>query len=443
MRLSLLLGLLPITLALDNQALAPVLEPRAVKQSDFDNQTYWEVLAKSQGRSLCYLRTGYGKEDDALKISDALNKKCRKKGMVVFPDKVYHMKSNITTMKLDDVHIHQKGRLRWSTDIDYWLSVSMPIGFQNQSTVWYFGGDKVVWDGYGHGTLDGNGQVWYDWAAGRGNLPHRPMMINFNKFTNSIVRGMRFVQSQMWTMTTTHSKNLVFDNIFVNNTSNSKHSTLNTDGIDTIWSDNITLSRWDVTSGDDNIALKGNSSNIRVLDSIFRGGQGLAIGSLGQYKGQYEHIENFYARNITMLGTKYVIYLKTWPGVQDGYPPNGGGGGLGHGKNIVVEDVTIDTGRGTPFWFQQCEQYQGNQGKDCDSSKFTFSDIYFKNVKGTMRNDGAEKAAYLRCSLAGGCKNVTIENFGVTLKDDKAVLDRFLCSNVKDTHGFKCQDITS
>jgi galacturan 1,4-alpha-galacturonidase len=52
------------------------------------------------------------------------------------------------------------------------------------------------------------------------------------------------------------------------------------------------------------IVLKANSSNILIEDSIFRRGQGIAMGSIGQYPGQYEFVQNFIARNITTISTQ-------------------------------------------------------------------------------------------------------------------------------------------
>lgn len=433
-----ILPLLPaLVSAIENQT--PWLPRQVAYGPEIPPLEYWEDLAKSQGRTLCYLEPGKDGIDDAPLIATALNEDCREKGLVVLPGPEYHMNTNITTLDMSDVHINLFGRLLWSTDIDYWLSVSMPVGFQNQSTVWYFGGDNIILDGHSIGTLDGNGQIWYDWARSRGNLPRRPMMINWRHLTNSVIKRMRFVQSQMWTMATTWSQNLLFEDIYVNNTSNSVHSTLNTDGVDTIWSDNITFSRWDVTCGDDHVALKGNSSNIFVYDSIFHGGQGVAIGSLGQYKDRWEHIYNFHGRNITMYDTTYGIYLKTWPGVQNGYPPNGGGGGLGHAKNIVMEDIKLHRGRVAPFWIWQCEHYDGDMGKDCDSSKFGFSDVTYKGFSGTMR-PGVNMASSFRCSAgSGGCRNITVEDFSVKQEGTDKVLSDWFCSNVHDNKGFDCK----
>ena len=99
--------------------------------------------------------------------------------------------------------------------------------------------------------------------------------------------------------------------------------TINTDGVDTFYANNITMRNWEVTCGDDNIALKANSSNILVQDSVFHGGAGVAIGSIGQYPGVYEFIANFTAERVTAIGSTYAGYVKTWTGVEQNFPPNG------------------------------------------------------------------------------------------------------------------------
>ncbi|KAK7408313.1 hypothetical protein QQX98_009515 [Neonectria punicea] len=408
------------------------------RASDVPDIEHWKEVAESQGRELCYLTPDPDGEDDAPAIEDALNNKCRSNSLVVFPGPVYNIETTMTTTELDDVIIEHYGRLLWTPDVDYWLTVSMPIGFQNQSTVWFFGGDNIHWDGHGVGTLDGNGQVWYDWAEGRGNLPHRPMNINYRGFNNSVVKRMRYVQSQMWTMTVSYSENVEFEDIYVNSTSNSSHSTLNTDGVDTMWSDNIAFRRWSVTNGDDCIALKGNSSNIYIDGLECWDGAGIAIGSLAQYDGRFEHIENFFVRDVTVHNTVHAVYLKTWSGNPNGYPPNGGGGGLGYARNIVVQNLTMDLVRQKPFFLWQCENYSGDSGKDCNSSTFHFSDIVWKDITGTMASD-INASGWYQCSLAaGGCNNITVENYTARRDGEDDVFDVWHCENVHEHEGFEC-----
>lgn len=132
-------------------------------------------------------------------------------------------------------------------------------------------------------------------------------------------------------MTLINSENVLLEDIYVNSTSNDSAAapTMNTDGADTIYASNITFNRWHVINGDDwygcttfpdlfaygidrnffSISPKANSSDIYVLNSICESGSGLAMGSIGQFKGVYEFIENFYAENITFIDTRYVICL--------------------------------------------------------------------------------------------------------------------------------------
>jgi polygalacturonase len=130
-------------------------------------------------------------------------------------------------------------------------------------------------------------------------------------------------------MAIVHSKSTLLSNIYVNSTSSSHAPARNTDGADTIYSDLITFDGWIVDNGDDCISLKANSTNIVVKNSTFHRGLGVAIGSIGQYKGVFETIENVTVTGIVSYNTRYAAYIKTWTGDQVGYPPNGGGGGLG------------------------------------------------------------------------------------------------------------------
>jgi hypothetical protein len=102
-----------------------------------------------------------------------------------------------------------------------------------------------------------------------------------------------------------------------------------------------------VYNGDDSISLKGNSTDITITNSHFYNGLGIALGSIGQYKDQFETIERFTVKNIDYHNTLHAVslaalhvkllsdldlsqvYFKTWTDDQNGYPPNGGGGGLG------------------------------------------------------------------------------------------------------------------
>ena len=130
-------------------------------------------------------------------------------------------------------------------------------------------------------------------------------------------------------MTIFKSSNILMQDIYINSTSSSHNPTTNTDGADTIYSNNIHFDRMTIINGDDSISTKANSTNILITNSTFINGLGVALGSIGQYDGVYEILENITARDIVFVKTLHAGYVKTWPGQRVGYPPNGGGGGLG------------------------------------------------------------------------------------------------------------------
>ena len=65
------------------------------------------------------------------------------------------------------------------------------------------------------------------------------------------------------------------------------------------------------------------------------------MGSIGQNAGQVNVIENVTAEDIILHHTVWAGRLKTWTGVQTGYPPNGGGAGLGYARNITFRRLEL------------------------------------------------------------------------------------------------------
>lgn len=167
-------------------------------------------------RATCTIQPSLNGTDDAPAILSAF-KTCGKDGTVVFLNHTYTINSIMNTTGLSNCNIDIHGTLlvppsitlmcpsrqlmypiKWSTNITYWLKHSMAFGYQNQTSAWWLGGDNIKVNGYGRGTLDGNGQAWYDFVKGISNYPNRLQALTIWKTTNSAVQGLRFVQSQMW-----------------------------------------------------------------------------------------------------------------------------------------------------------------------------------------------------------------------------------------------------
>lgn len=155
----------------------------------------------AQGKT-CVVQPGLNGSDSAPAIVQAFrdcgHNDAASRGKVVFLNQTYTVKTVMNTTGLSNVDIDHQGTLLWDTNIPYWLNASLPVGYQNQSSAWLFGGESISWDGHGYGTLDGNGQVWYDFINGTNNYPGRPHQITITGTQDSVFQHLRFVQSQMW-----------------------------------------------------------------------------------------------------------------------------------------------------------------------------------------------------------------------------------------------------
>ncbi|KAF9459794.1 polygalacturonase [Collybia nuda] len=380
--------------------------------------------------SICTVHASPDHSDDAPAILQAFDL-CGKDASVVFDPTTFHIESVMNTTGLRNVEVDLPGTLLWGTNITYWCNASLPLGYQNQSTAWVFGGDNITFQGHGTGTFDGNGQLWYDFTNGVSNLAGRPISLMITNTTKSRFSGVRFVQSQFWTMAIINSEDVLLDGIYVNSTSSSKAPARNTDGVDTFYSNRITFRNWTITGGDDNISLKANSTNILIQDSVFNGGLGVAIGSIGQYLGVYERIENVTAERVLCLGTRYAGYIKTWTGVQQNFPPNGGGGGLGYAKNITFRDFTLVNVTNQAAQITQCTTFSGATGA-CDTSLFQISDITWGPMTGSLTSG---TLASLKCSGAAPCSGLRFVDFDqITTSGSRAIA----CSHVQNPIGFNC-----
>ncbi|KAJ5746979.1 uncharacterized protein N7511_008675 [Penicillium nucicola] len=394
------------------------------------------VAAKDHQKS-CTVKSGDSNAtDDAPAIVKAF-KQCGQNGRVVFEPTTYYVNSAMNVSWLDNVDIDIYGTLLWSTDIVYWLNNSMDVGYQNQSTAFILGGNNVRINGYGKGILNGNGDYWYQWIRKQpntSNYPGRPHAVTFSNLKNSAIRGLTFLRSQMWTMSIIESHNVLLDNILVNNTGNWAQSS-NTDGANTIRSSHITFNNWTVYNGDDSLSLKGNSTDITITNSKFYNGLGIAMGSIGQYKDQFETIERVTAKNIEYYNTLHAFYIKTWTADQNGYPPNGGGGGLGFASDMKLTNLTTTGLRGAAFAISQCTRFSGAPGQgNCTNSEFQIKNVQINGLSGTSKST---RVASLQCSAVAPCTNIAIRDSTLLLSNGTAA-ESYLCGNVVNPVGFNC-----
>lgn len=183
----------------------------------------------------------------------------------------------------------------------------------------------------GSGTIDGQGQPWWDryrkrkdGTDPRESLPHRPHLIALSHCTRVLVQGVTLTNSPMFHLVPSRCDDVVIDRIRILAPADAP----NTDGIDPS-GHNFLISHCFFDTGDDCIALKpagkveGNRlscEDFLITDCTFRHGHGMSIG--GQTPAGLRHL---IVRDCTFDSTEAGIRMKA----------NRGSGGL-------VEDLTYE-----------------------------------------------------------------------------------------------------
>ncbi|KAI0067607.1 glycoside hydrolase family 28 protein [Artomyces pyxidatus] len=301
---------------------------------------------------------------------------------------------------LRDKHISMEGTIKFTDDITYWTGNAFFFDFQNQSTFWLLGGHNVLLDG--GGTLDGSGQAWYDAFAQNSSLI-RPITLTVFNGQHITVRDITQINSPEWFNFVYGSNNVLYDNLHINAVSTSNNTIKNTDGWDIYRSDSVVIKNSVVNNGDDCVSFKPNATNILVSSLQCNGSHGISVGSLGQYPGIYDIVENVYSTNITMSNAQNGARIKAWAG------PNVGSGIV---KNITFNGF-LEENVDNPVVIDQCYETDAALCAQFPSNTL-IQDVWFDNISGT--SSGADKSvvASLACSPDSRCSNVNVNNVSLT-----------------------------
>jgi hypothetical protein len=188
--------------------------------------------------------------DDTPQILDAF-KKCGQDSSIVFQPGTYNIRQVMETTSLRNVSVDIYGKFVWSADnLQYWIANTLPVTAFSLSTAWKLGGKDISVRGHGQALFDGNGQVWIDENKDGSNRKGRPINLTIWRATNVFIDGITWRQSQFWHTFVAYSQNVTMTNLDMSTTSNSRWSTVNTDGVDTWNSKDVYIRNWTVTCGD-------------------------------------------------------------------------------------------------------------------------------------------------------------------------------------------------
>ncbi|KAF9630119.1 Glycoside hydrolase family 28 [Lasiodiplodia theobromae] len=188
-----------------------------------------------------------GSTDDAEYIAAALQD-CNNGGHVVFPStQSYVINSPLDMTGLARIDIDIQGRIAFTDDIPHWLNNSFDLGFQNATSFFKLGGEDV--NVYGGGTIDGQGQAWWDHYP-KNKHDRRPVLFATVEMHGGSVSDLSLVNSPFWHNFVGNSSDVVFTDIRIHSVSNNENFEKNTDGWDIYRSDHITVQNSSVTNGD-------------------------------------------------------------------------------------------------------------------------------------------------------------------------------------------------
>lgn len=188
------------------------------------------------------------KTDDAENILEAV-KDCNDGGHVIFAAKqTYTISSPLDLTGLSSVDLDIQGTLSFPSDnLTYWQANSFDLQYQNATSFFILGGNDV--NVYGSGTVQGNGQAWWDEYVNNKKLK-RPVLFAIVGLEGGSVSDIRMRNSPFWHNIIANSSDVVYSGLDLFSTSNNGNFEKNTDGWDIYRSSRITIENSTVTNGD-------------------------------------------------------------------------------------------------------------------------------------------------------------------------------------------------
>ncbi|KAF8549316.1 glycoside hydrolase family 28 protein [Imleria badia] len=327
-------------------------------------------------------------------------------------DQFYVVNTVLVITGLQDVNIELSGVVQYTPKFAYWSPNSYYMEFQNATTFWFLSGHNLHL--CGGGTLDANGQVWWDYpnktvgiAGGSSTAFARPVSLTMGNASNVLIEDLTEIGSPLWINFVYQSTNVIYRRMNISSTSYSSNRAVNSDGWDIYRSSYVTVKDSTIHSDDDCVSFKPNTTNIVIRNLYCNGSHGISVGSLGQYAGETDIVANIYVKNISMNNAQNGARIKVFGGSP--YPNSTAGGGTGYVQNVTFEDFYVNN-VDDPIHLDQCYD--------------TAAHVYI-NVTGMSSGNSGNVVVELECSAE--CYGITATGTNLTSPDGPAV---YYCQNV-------------
>ncbi|KDE06772.1 hypothetical protein MVLG_02968 [Microbotryum lychnidis-dioicae p1A1 Lamole] len=161
---------------------------------------------------------------------------------------------------------------------------------------------------------------------------------------------------------------------------------------------------------------------------VCNGSHGVSVGSLGQYRGQTDIVQNFNIYNISMSNAQAGARIKVWPNSPFADPASGGG--LGFVKNITFKNF-VNNNVDAPLIITSCYNYK-QPFCEANPSLMTISDVTYINVTGTASGKQKNVVGVLDCSNPCTSISATGTNLTLPLPKFAGVTPVYNCTHIRD-----------
>ncbi|RSL94785.1 hypothetical protein CEP52_012437 [Fusarium oligoseptatum] len=387
-----------------------------IEASPYNSGKDFPAPSKRDHHRYCYVKPGKGSDsNDASRIFKAF-KKCNNGGTIVL-DKEYTVASPLDLTWLKHVDVVITGEVNFKPDPYYWADNSFKFPFQNMSSFWKVGGEDIHI--YGdlsneQSVLDGHGQAYWKEIETNKTLL-RPILFTFEGAHGASMTNLRMRNSPNWFNIIANSTDVLISDLDIRASSLDGVKIANSDGWDTYRSDNVVIQNSYIDNTDDCVSFKPNSTNVVVQNLVCNGSHGISVGSLGQYKGETDIVENLYIYNISMSNASDGARIKVWPGIETKFQSLlNGGGGLGRVRNVTY-DRFYHENNDNAITITQCYGQKNQTLCNEFPANLTIEDITMKNMWGTTSKKYDPRAGTLVCSAPDRCSNIVAENITITV----------------------------
>ncbi|KAK6912600.1 Glycoside hydrolase, family 28 [Dillenia turbinata] len=245
----------------------------------------------------------------------------------------------------------------------------------------------------GCGQIDGRGSLWWEEFRKMGmySCDSKLTAMAFHSCNDVKLSGLHHLNPPKNHISVNGCRGVIISNL----TLVAPDYSPNTDGINLSMSTNVTIRDSFIGTGDDCVAINGNTTFVNITGVKCGPGHGISLGD--PRRGSPDIVEEVHVSNCVFNGTTNGARIKTWQG------------GKGYARRISFENITLIKAKNPII----IDQFYCNGKHNCkeQESAVKVSDVTYERVKGTCIN---KRAVTFNCSDTMSCDNIIMKEVMIT-----------------------------